>query len=261
MLDPDRPALTSMLERLQCRATFTKVEQEALLAVPVQVTAMDAGKYLVREGEPTDGCCVLLSGSAFRHKRTRNGSRQILAVHFTGDLLSFNIGLLAVADHSIQTLSRVDVGFVSSQVLVDIVDAFPNIARALWREELVQASVAREWIINVGQRDARERIAHLVCELALRQGIEAMPAVCSIDWPLTQEQVGDATGLTSVHVNRMLQGMRAAGLISMEGRSVRIHDWAGLQAVGDFNRTYLHLPKVSGVEAQRGSVGPPSVWA
>ena len=242
MLAPDQSALAPLLYKLQRRSTFRATETDALLGLPIRRQALDASAYLVREGEVPKSCCVLLSGFVYRHKLARNGSRQILAIHFKGDLLGLNHELLSAADHSIQCLSRAEVAFIRHEDISAMAAEFPNIGRALWRETLVEASVVREWIVNVGQRNARERIAHLLCELALRQDIEADPASRSIDWPLTQEQLGDATGLTAVHVNRTVQGMRAAGLISTDRHSVTILDWAALQHAGAFNRTYLHLP-------------------
>ncbi len=139
-----------------------------------------------------------------------------------------------------QALTRIEVAYVSHQAILDVAESFPTVARALWRDTLVDGSVFREWILNVGQRDARQRIAHLFCELALRQEKAGLCEGPHYEWPMTQEQIGDATGLTSVHVNRTLQGMRSDGLISGNRQSVTITDWPRLQAAGDFNRAYLH---------------------
>ena len=104
----------------------------------------------------------------------------------------------------------------------------------------MDGSVFREWILNVGQRDARQRIAHLLCELALRQEEAGLCEGPDYEWPMTQEQIGDATGLTSVHVNRTVQRMRIDGLISTSKQHVTITDWPSLQKAGDFSRGYLH---------------------
>lgn len=261
MFDSRHSSLTPMLDKLQLRSTFSDDESQALLDLAVRFERIEPSKYIVREGEVMENCCILLSGSASRHKLTRKGSRQILAVHLRGDLLGLGNALLPIADHSIQVLSRAEVGYITHEAILEVGLAYPIIACALWRETLVEASVAREWIVNVGRRDARERIAHLLCELAVRQGMDSAATPDTIFWPMTQEQVGDATGLTSVHVNRTIQTMRSEGLISTDRQSVTIHDWAALQDVGDFSRGYLHLPKPAGGEMRFKAPGAAQMHA
>ena len=231
--------LAPLLEHLSRRSSFTSAEADALLALPVRLARPGPGAYLVREGDASSHYCVLLSGFAYS---TGEGARQILAVHIKGDLIGWDGGLLECADFSAQVLSPATVAYIPRQAIVDLTLAHPNIGRALWRELLVDASVAREWIVNVGQRSARQRIAHLLCEVKVRQERGAGDPQPVVDWPLTQEQLGDATGLTAVHVNRTMQGMRGAGLIRTARHSVTVLDWNALQAEGDFSRAYLHLP-------------------
>jgi CRP-like cAMP-binding protein len=134
--------LAMMLGKLKRRSTFTADETAALLGLPFRLAALNAASYIVREGDDPQYCCVILSGSVYRHKTALNGARQILAIHFRGELVGVNHGLLAAADHSIQTLSAADVAFIPHGALLNVAAEFPNIARALWRETLVEASVA-----------------------------------------------------------------------------------------------------------------------
>lgn len=233
--------LMPLLDKLRRRSTFSAEESDALLAIPHRASAIQPGAYLFRDGDVPQGYGVLLAGSLYRQKFARDGSRQILAVHLAGDLLGLDQGTLAAHDYSLQSLSRADVAFISHQAMLDLVVAFPNIAQALWRETIVDASIGREWFVNIARLSARGRVAHLICELATRQDA-AMLDDSTIDWPLTQEQLGDATGLTPVHVNRTLQAMRATGLISSQRHALTILDWAALRDAGDFNPAYLHLP-------------------
>ncbi|WP_162875641.1 Crp/Fnr family transcriptional regulator [Sphingomonas crusticola] len=202
---------------------------------------MPAGAYLIQEGEPPENACLLLSGAGCREKTANLGSRQILAVHFQGDLLGFDCVLLQTVDYSVRSLSLSDVAFVSNQALLDLAFQYPNVGRALWRETLVEASIAREWIANVGQRDARQRISHLICEVALRQARVEQREKLTIQWPFSQEQVGDATGLTPVHVNRTIHGLMSSGLIETDLSSITILNWQALQDAGHFSPTYLNL--------------------
>jgi CRP-like cAMP-binding protein len=235
-----RPVLHPLLCRLRRHSPLTAEEGEALLGLPVTVAPLHAGTYLLSEGDTIDISYVLLSGTALRHKGTSSGARQILAVQFAGDMLSFDTRLLARADHNIQLCSDADVACVSREALDALAEAVPAIGRALLREMLIDVAIAREWILNVGRRNAQQRIAHLLCEIVLRQP-EGQAHAAKIDCSLTQEQLADATGLTPVHVNRTLQHMRSAGLVETQRQKVAILDWTGLSQAGDFNAGYLNI--------------------
>lgn len=232
--------LAPMVQKLATRSQLGSAETEALLALPYRLAKIDPGAYLVREGDKAENCIVLLSGFAYRSKVTGSGARQILSIHLRGDLVDLQNSLLDQADHSVQALTRAEVAYIPHHAILNVAAAYPAVAQALWRDTLVDGSVFREWILNVGQRDARQRIAHLLCELALRQEAAGLCAGPNYEWPMTQEQIGDATGLTSVHVNRTVQRMKIDGLISTSKQHVTITDWPSLQRAGDFSRAYLH---------------------
>lgn len=118
--------------------------------------------------------------------------------------------------------------------------ARPLIARALWLAGLVDESALRAWTVSLGKRDAAERLAHLICELFVRLGIAGSDRTDGFDLPLTQEELGDALGLTPVHVNRVLRHLREAGLMSFKNRTVEIVDFPKLQKVAGFDPGYLH---------------------
>jgi CRP-like cAMP-binding protein len=116
------------------------------------------------------------------------------------------------------------------------------VGRALWIDTLIDASIFREWVVNVGRRDSRARVAHLLCEFSLRLQAAGMAENHRYELPMTQEQLADATGLTPVHVNRVLKALEREGLIERaSSKSVLIGDWQRLTTAGDFNRSYLHL--------------------
>lgn len=242
MPDSNLPVLGSMVAKLTQRSQLGSAEIDALLNLPHRVARIDPGAYLVREGDKADSCIALLSGFVYRSKIAGSGARQILSIHLRGDLVDLQNSLLDQADHSVQALTHAEAAHIPHQAIIDVCEAFPAVARALWRDTLVDGSVFLEWILNVGQRNARQRIAHLFCELALRQEAAGICKGPAYEWPMTQEQIGDATGLTSVHVNRTLKGMRSDGLITTSRHSVTVADWHRLQVAGDFTRAYLHLP-------------------
>lgn len=151
--------------------------------------------------------------------------------------------LLQVADHSVQTLTACEVAMIPRDDILRLSAQRPRVGRALWIETLVEGSIAREWVANVGRRDARTRMAHLLCEFALRLKVAGIVHDGAYELPMTQEQLADATGLTAVHVNRTIKSLEADGLIERPNpRTVRIGDWRTLVEAGDFDSNYLHLP-------------------
>jgi CRP-like cAMP-binding protein len=140
----------------------------------------------------------------------------------------------------VQALTRCLVAVVSKELLLQVMSDRPAVRQAIWLDSLLDASVFREWVVNVGRRDARQRIAHLLCELALRLKAAGLGEGPLFDFPLTQEQIADATGLTAVHTNRTLQALRRAGLINLTASKLTILDWDALAEAGDFSERYLH---------------------
>src|SRR5439155_22344465 len=139
-----------------------------------------------------------------------------------------------VADHNVQALGGCTVAAIAKEELIDLMDRRPTIRHAIWIDSLIDSSVFREWVVNLGRRDAKERIAHLLCELAARLASSGVVDGAIYDFPLTQEQIGDATGLTAVHTNRTLQSLRRDGLISLTSNRLSILDWYRLAEVGYF---------------------------
>ena len=236
--------LAPALAKLARHHSFSAAEAEAFLSLPHEVASVRPGKFLVREGEAPTKCCALLSGWAYRHKSTGDGARQILSIHLPGDLVDLQNSMLARADHSVQTLTSARVALIVRSALLDLAVSFPTISRALLLDSVIDGSISREWLLNLGKRDARGRLAHLLCELAVRQDETERVDSVSYHLPMTQEQLADVTGLTSVHVNRTLRALRDDGLIAQHGRTLTILDWPGLQRDGDFTAGYLHRPPI-----------------
>jgi CRP-like cAMP-binding protein len=234
-------ALQPMVRKLQLWKELEAAELEAILALPHQVSALDAGKYIVREGECTTQSCLLLDGFAHRHKLASDGARSISAVHMKGDVVDLQNSLLERADHSVQALTKVEVAFIPREAIVDIAFRLPRIGLAMWYDTLVDASIFREWILNIARRDAQTRIAHVICEFGLRLEALGLGDRHSYEFPLTQEQLADATGLTPVHVNRSLMELQAKGLITRTVRYVAVANWSMLAEAGEFDDAYLHL--------------------
>ena len=242
-MDITQHPLGLLVRNLELRAPLTEAHRQAVLDLPHSIRELEAGAYTLREAEPPKYCTVLVSGFAFRHKLNGDGARQIVAIHIPGDALDFQNLFLDESDHSIQMLTRGTIASVPRLELQKLVNTHSAIANAVLTKILVEASVFREWVLNVGRRDARSRIAHLLCELGVRLEMEGLAKDYAYELPMTQEQLADAVGLTSVHVNRTLKALEAEGLITRTKRSISFPDWQRLRRAGDFNQRYLHLSR------------------
>jgi CRP-like cAMP-binding protein len=184
---------------------------------------------------------LLLSGWDCRYKVLADGSKQIVAYLVPGDLCDPHVFILKAMDHSIGLRTDATLAFNSREAIISVTDRCPKIARALWWSTLVDEAVLRHWLVNLGQRDAFDRVAHLFCELWDRMRQVGLREGEALEVPLTQEQLGDTMALTTVHTNRVIQRMRAEGLISVTRKMIRVHDVARLRALCGYDPTYLHL--------------------
>ncbi|MDP1027240.1 Crp/Fnr family transcriptional regulator [Sphingomonas sp. KR1UV-12] len=230
-----------LVRKLEGGVQLDAEQRQAIYALPHMIRATPAGTYLLREGDPPTICAVLVTGYALRHKITRHGVRQIVSLQIPGEALDFQHLSLHTADHNIQTLTQADLALVPMQAVHDLAARHPAIADAILRHVQIEASIAREWMVNIGRRTARERLAHLLCEFACRLDAQGLVNGEGYELPMTQEQIGDALGLTSVHVNRSIRALEEEGLITRARRVISFPDIQRLRSVADFNDLYLHL--------------------
>jgi CRP-like cAMP-binding protein len=216
-------------------------EEAAVLALPYTRRKLSAHDHIVWEGDRPQHTCLLLSGFAFRHKVAGNGGRQILSIHMKGDLVDLQNSMLGVADHNVQMLNAGEVALIPFEAIRDIAMRLPSVGMAMWYETLVEGSIFREWILNIGRRDAHARIGHLLCEFAVRLEVAELGNQAEYELPITQEQLADAVSLTAVHVNRTLKSLEKDGYISRTKRRITISDWQKLARVADFQPQYLHI--------------------
>lgn len=247
MSDLSHP-LAPMVFKLNERHPLPESDQQAILDLPYRLMSFRPQEYIVREGDHPQNTCLMLSGFSFRNKVAGNGGRQVFSIHMRGDLADLQNSLLGMADHNLQALTHANVAMIRVEAIREIAFARPLVGMAMWFQTLVDASVFREWTLNVGRRDARTRAAHLLCEFALRLEHAKLGERNGYELPMTQEQLSDALGLTSVHTNRTLMTLSAEGLISRTQRRIQINDWHRLAQVGDFNAAYLHLPQALAAE-------------
>jgi len=233
-----------LLRKLESIVDLSPEETEALARIPMTVRELKADQDIVRDQDRPSQCCLLLEGFAFRYKIMEGGKRQIFSFHIPGDIPDLQSIHLSVMDHSLATLVSSKVGFITHDTIRGLIRSHPRMGEVFWRDTLIDAAVFREWMIGLGRRSAYTRIAHLLCEMFVRLRVIGLTEGNTCELPVTQSELGDALGLSTVHVNRTLQELRANRLVNSPRTSViAIDDWEGLQKAGEFDSTYLHLQK------------------
>jgi CRP-like cAMP-binding protein len=214
------------------------------------------GTDLIQEGDKPQCVFLILKGWAYRYKQLEDGRRQIMAYLIPGDLCDVKLLLFEQMDHSIGLLSDAEVIKIPAAGILDLMDRFPRIERALMWANLVDEATLRQWLLNVGQRFALQRVAHLFCELCVRLAVvNLVDEDGSFTMPLTQSELGDTTGLSTVHVNRTLQRLRGDKLISTARGRLRILNFAKLAEIAAFDEAYLHTGGPPAEQRLRARIG------
>jgi CRP-like cAMP-binding protein len=239
MLSPAAPQ-NLLIEKVASIIDMTEAEREALELLPMQMSTVRADQDVVRQGDRPTRSFVLLQGFACTSMVTSEGRRQICAFHVRGDIPDLQSLHLSVLDVSIATITPCLLGFITHEALLVLCDKHPRLSRVLWRDTLISASISRQGLANLGQREAFSRMAHLLCETVTRLEGVGLAEDHRCSFPVTQTELADATGLSSVHVNRTLQQMRTNGLIRWKRDDLEVLDWEGLKQAAGFDPAYLH---------------------
>lgn len=230
-----------LLRKLGSIADISDEEKQAILDLPVSVKVCEADTDIVRDGDRSADCVLILSGFVCRYKILPDGRRQIMGFYIPGDIPDLQSLHLHVMDNSLGALVRSSIALIPHQSLRDMLRRHPHLSDMLWRDTLIEAAMFREWMIGLGRRSAFQRIAHLLCELHVRLRAIGLARENGCELPITQNEFADALGLSTVHVNRVIQDLRRDGLIVLRGSILEIPDWAALRDAGEFDPTYLHL--------------------
>lgn len=234
--------LNPLIAKLESGVSLADDDRRALAALGEDARDVRARRNLIREGDRPDHVHLMIEGWAARYKLLPDGGRQITAFLLPGDFCDLHVTILGEMDHGIATLTRSRVAFIP-RAAVDALAGRPGLARAFWWATLVDEAVLRAWIVNIGRREAFAAVGHLICELHVRMTTIGLAADHRFDLPLTQEEIADALGLTPVHVNRVLQRLRAEDLISFRRGLLTIHDYRRLERASGFNPNYLHIER------------------
>ena len=205
---------------------------------------VSANSVLLNQGQKPSGLHLVLEGFVYRYKLLEGGERQIIGLLLPGDLCDLQAEILRSADHFIATLTDCAIVELSQAIVDDLTLAPSRIARALWWSTLVDESILREWLANMGQRPADKWLAHFFCELLLRLQVVGRAESNSCEVPFTQEKLADILGISSVHVNRVLKDLRERNLLHLKSRQVSVPDVEKLHAFSGFDPDYLHLAEL-----------------
>src|SRR5215210_1247256 len=230
-----------LIRKLESIGALSEQDREALASLPVEVRTLRADEDVVREGDVPSVCCLLVDGFMHRYKVLPDGKRQILAIHTPGDVPDLQSLFLRRLDHSLAASVPSTAGFIPHEALRALMQRFPTVTELFWRDTLIDAAIFCEWIVAMGQRPARSHLAHLLCEVFTRLRAVGLTQDHACSLPLTQEELGDACGLSTVHVNRTLQELRGDGLFELHHGRLTILDWRRLKEEAQFDPAYLHL--------------------
>lgn len=233
----------TLLLKLRARDVVGEEEAAVLRASVSEVRELPAGRAVVRARTTLSVSILLIKGIACRYKDLEDGERQIMELHVPGDFVDLHGFLLKQLDHNVGSVTPVTMALVPHDRLANITETHPHLARLLWFSTLLDAAIHREKILSIGRRSALARIAHILCELFVRLRLVGLAGEKSYTLPLTQADLADATGLTAVHVNRMLKRLRGDELLVFRGGEVTILDWERLQRLAEFDPTYLYLER------------------
>jgi len=217
-----------------------------------------AHQDLIREGDEPGPIFVILNGWACRYKLLPEGTRQITSFLMPGDCCDLHASVLDRMEHSIATLTAARVALIGRKQMEELIETRPAITRAFWWTQLVDEDTLRAWIVSMGRRDSLQRVAHLMCELYVRALNIGLAVGDRFEMPLTQIVLGDALGLTPVHVNRVLRKLRISGVMSLSRGNLVIADVGKLALIAGFDDNYLHsrLSRTARVEKIKEAHSP-----
>jgi CRP-like cAMP-binding protein len=234
-------ALQRFIDRLTSRSVLTDKEVAALLGLRGEIRKVAAHIDFVRFGKEVSHSSLLIEGLVGRFGDNGNGGRQITCFHIPGDMADLvslvspktGWGLVALTPTTLLSVPHENLRYLTAN--------YPGIAEAFWRDSVADGSIFSEWVVNVGRRDALTRLAHIFCEMAIRSEKAGLGDRRSYPLPATQANLSDATGLTTVHINRTMKELRERSIVDLRGGTVTINDWDLLVSTANFDPAYLLL--------------------
>lgn len=220
---------------------LTDQERRLLESAVSEVRTVAPRETVVAAGQEVTVSTFLIEGIMSRYIDDRRGLRQLVAIHLSGEFVDLHAYPMHRLDHSVETLTQATLAIVPHAALKEVLDPRPELARKMWFSTLIDAALHRAWLFRVGRLDAVGRVAHFLSETNIRLRAVGLSDGHQFVLALTQADIAEICGLTTVHTNRALRQLREAGLCTMRASLVQIHDPAGLARRGDFQPDYLYL--------------------
>jgi CRP-like cAMP-binding protein len=236
------PFVEPLIARLESIGTLSDTDRALIDTLPITPRRLAPQEYLLHQGDRPSSSAVVLSGVLARFQELPDGDRQVVSFNLPGEIPDLHSLFIKHMDHSLVAITEAVVGLVQHDEIQRVMQTSPTLMKLLWRESLIDAAVFRQWIANNGRRGALVGTAHLLCELMLRAGaVGGLRPDGAWPMPFTQQQLGDALGLSLVHINRTLKSLREDNVASIERGVLRVLDWDRLKRIAGFDPTYLHL--------------------
>lgn len=233
--------IEKLIATIEERYAFSEEEGDLLRRRMTETLEFAPGDLIVPEDEEIGYSSLLVEGFSCRSKYGRDGSRQIMEFNIPGDFVDLHSYPLEILDHSITALTRCRIVKLQHKDITSIIEHDPRLARILWFATMVDASIHREWIVNLGSRSGATRLAHLFCEMLYRLRVVDLTDGDSYHFPISQAELAQAPGFSNVHINRMLKDLPDKGLVTFRDKTVAIHELKGLEEAADFDPGYLYL--------------------
>ena len=230
---------TPLVRKLSRFVALSETELSVLERLHARRRNFVAGRDLVQQGDTRQAAYILAKGWACSYKLTLEGKRQIVDFQIPGDFLGLRSVLLHVSDHTVEPITDIQVTEITATDLLEAFSNTPKLATAvLWAASRDEAMVV-EHLIDIGRRDAAERVGHFLLELGSRLSHVGLGSKDGYACPLTQYLLADALGLSAIHVNRSLRQLREAGLVTLRGKHVTFNDYDRLVEFSGFEEDYL----------------------
>lgn len=238
-------AVEAFVQRICALSPLSQDDIDALLALPGEAVQLRGNVDIELPGEGFEHACLVVTGLVARFAQLADGRRQFTALHLPGDMADMHRVATAMAGSTLQTLTTTMIMRVPTESLRSVASKSATITQAFWAYSAIDAAMLAQWAVNLGRRDAKARMAHFLCEMGMRSEHSGQGTRNEFVLEASQGQIGDVLGLTAVHVNRTLKVLKQSNLVSIDGRIIRIQDWALLVAIGDFDPNYLQLEQLT----------------
>lgn len=241
-------AIEFMMRRLSGAGTLSPEDRDRLISLPIRRKRLAKGDEIVVEGSRSSSCCLVIKGYVHRSKTLATGDRQIFSLHMAGDIPDLQSLHLPRMDHSLVATSPAEVALIAHADIQTVLDQSSRLTALFWRDTLIDAAAFRSWMLMLGQAEAPVRMAHLFCELYVRSQLVGLNKENSFALPISQVDIADMLGTSTVHANRTLQDLRSQGLMDFASGRVTILRWRELAELGMFDESYLHVVERSNAD-------------